>query len=132
LTDLFFKAAGGIVLAVIMCLVLAKQGKEMSVLLTVAVCSIVGISGIRLTEPVIQFMQTLQHSGNLNTELFSILLKVVGIGLITQIASTICADAGNASLGKILQYLACIVILCLCLPLMESLMALVETVLGNV
>ena len=132
MTDLFLKAVGGVILTVIMCLVLAKQGKEMSVLLTVAACSIVGIAAISLTEPIVQFMQTLQQSGGLNTELFSVLLKAIGIGLIAQIAATICADAGNASLGKVLQYLACTVILCLCLPLMENLMTLVETILGNV
>ena len=104
----------------------------MALLLTIVTCCLLGIAAISLAGPIIQFMEKLQLSGNIDAQLFTILLKSIGIGLVTQIAVTICADAGNTSLGKVLQYLACTVILCLCLPLMENLLTLVESILGNV
>lgn len=128
----FLKAAAGVLLAVIMVLALGKEGKQTALLLVLSVCAMVGILALDYFRPVVDFMQRLSTVGNLNGEMLETLLKVVGIGLIGEIAALVCADSGYASLGKVLQILSAALILRLALPLFEQLLDLLERVLGKV
>ncbi len=101
-------------------------------LLTTAACCMILISAAVYLEPVISFFGQLRHFADLNGEMVSILLKSVGIGLITEIAALICADVGNAALGKSLQIMATAVILWISLPLLSGLLELVGEILGEI
>lgn len=130
--DVFIKAAAGIFIAVILGLTLAKQGKDISLLLTVVVCCMVVTAAVTYLEPVIDFLERLQSIGQLNTEMFAILMKAAGIGLLTELMSLICTDAGNASLGKTLQILASAVILWMSIPMLNALVDLIDNILGAI
>lgn len=130
--DIFIKATAGILITVVLCLVLSKEKKDISILLVIAVCSMVAAVAIGYLQKVIDFIETLENVGNLNSELISILLKCVGIGLLSQITTMICTDSGNAALGKVLQILASAVVLWLCIPLFTQLLELVESIMGTV
>ena len=99
----FFRAATVVLLTVIMVLCLGSHGKQTAILLVLAVCG-----------------------------MLRILLKVVGIGLVGEIANLICCDTGNAALGKMLQILSTAVILRLSVPLLEQLLGLLEQIMGEV
>ena len=101
-------------------LTLAKQNKEITVLLTIGVCCMVVIAGIAFLKPVLDLLRQLESIGNLNSEIVQILFKVVGIGLVSEIASLICSDAGNASLGKALQMMGSMVILWMAIPAFQA------------
>lgn len=129
---LFLQAAAAVLLAVILALCLEKQGKDMALLLTAAVSVMVLAAGISYLQPVIRFIEQLQKMGNLNSNMVAVLLKIVGIGLLSEIASLVCADAGHAAVGKSLQILASCVILWLSLPVFEVLLDLIQGILGEV
>ena len=56
---------------------------------------------------------------------------MVGVGLISELVAGLCQDAGNGSLGKQVQLLGTAVILRLSLPLLETLLDLMERLLGE-
>lgn len=130
--DIFLKAVAGVLIALVICIVLAKQGKDMSLLLSILVCCMVVTAAITYLQPVIDFFRRLQSIGNLDSEIVSILMKAVGIGFLAEITSLICSDAGSASLGKGLQILATCVILWISIPLFNELIELIENILGAV
>lgn len=130
--EIFTKSAGGILIAILLCLVLSKQGKEFSLLLTVLVCCMVAAVAIGYLEPVVAFLKKLQIVGQLDSSLLEVVLRAVGIGVLSEITGLICADAGNAALGKSLQILACAVVLWMSIPLFTSLLELVEEILVSV
>ena len=130
--DLFIKITSAVLLSVIICLILAKNGADAVVLVTAAVCSMVILSAVSFLEPIVDFCNKLQEIGKLDNRVLSILLKAVGIGLISQICCLICTDAGNQTLGKYLQCVSTAVILWLALPLLEELVTLIDAVLGAV
>ena len=130
--NIALKVIAGVLVSSVLCLLLAKQGKEMSLLLTIAVCCMVLVTAGIFIQPIISFLQNLQSLGKLNTEMMSILLKAVGIGILSELVSYICTDMGNASLGKGLQVLSVAVILWLSLPLFQTLLDLLETILGTI
>ena len=128
--DIFIKATAGVLIAVVLCLVLSKEKKDISILLVIVVCSMVAAVAISYLQEIITFIHTLEKVGNLNSSLIKILLKCLGIGLLSQITSMICADSGNAALGKVLQILSSAVVLWLCIPLFTQLLELVENMMG--
>jgi stage III sporulation protein AD len=67
----------------------------------------------------------------LNLELLAVILKTVGIGMVGELAGLVCSDAGNAALAKTIQILTTAMILWLSIPLFESLLDLVQTILGE-
>ena len=127
--DTFLKATGCILASLIIYLVLAKQNLDFSLLLTVGVCIIVTIISVRYFEPVIELLDKLRSLGSLDNQSVSILLKTVGIALISEIVEHICQDAGNSSFAKTVQLLATGTILWLCVPMLTALITLLEEIL---
>ena len=130
--DVFIKTTSAILIAIVINLVLAKQGKELSILLTLVVCAMVSTIALEYLRDVIAFLEGIAHIGRLNHDVFLVLLKCVGIALLAEIAGAVCTDSGNGALGKVLHLLSSTVILWLSLPLFTELMNLIENVLGAV
>lgn len=128
----FFQAAAGVLIALIIGLVLSKQGKDWTIILTALVSCMVLAVAASFLEPILDFVRQLQAFSNLDGDMLAIILKAVGVGLIAEIAALICQDAGNAALGKGIQILASIVILWLALPLMQGLLELVQKIMGGI
>lgn len=129
--DTFWKAAAAVLLAVILVPAVAKTEKDISMLLTMAVCCLVAAAAFSYLEPVLDLLWELKTLGDLSGEMLGILMKAVGIGLVAEIAGMICADAGNGSLGKTLQILASAAILYLSIPLFQAFLTLVQEILGQ-
>lgn len=130
--EVFMKAVAGILIALILSFTLSGEGKHFALLLTVGVCACVGGIALSYMESSLTFIQQLQVRGDLNGDMLEILLKSVGIGLLSEITTLICTDAGNAALGKALQILSSAVILWLCIPMFRKLLELVEGILGKI
>jgi len=128
---LFWKAVAGSLVTVILALALGKQGKDMGLLLTMAICCMVCALALTFLEPVLEFLRELEALGDLQGDMLGILLKAVGIGLVADVAGMICADSGNSSLGKTLQLLGSTVILCISLPILRAMLELIQKILGE-
>ena len=130
--SIFLKATAGLLTALIFWIVLSKQSRDYSVLLTLAVCAMVVTISLGLLQPIIQFLQKLQSMVDLDNDLLSIVLKIVGIGLITELSTLICKDVGNESMGKALQILSTATVLWLSIPVFEKLLSLLDKILGTI
>ena len=129
---IYFRTIAGVLVAVILMLVLSKQGKDMSVLLGIAVCCMIFTVSVQFLRPIISFFDELKQLGDLDTELFEIIIKTVCLGLLGEITSLICNDSGNAALGKSIQILTVGVIVWLGLPMFRELISLISRILGSV
>jgi len=125
------RSAALVLLAVILTLVISRQSRDMSILLSLGVCVIVMISCVSFLSPIIEFIRELRRIGDLEQAFLGIMLKCVGVGLLSELAALICADAGENAMGKSLQILSGIVIVWLSLPLMKQVIVLLEEVLGH-
>ena len=130
--DVFFKVTAGILVATILCVVLSKQGADISILMTITVCCMVISAAFSYISPVLDFLKKLSEVGRLDGTLLNVLMKATGIGLISQIAGFVCSDAGNQSLAKALQIMTTAVIFYISLPLLEEMLSLIELVLGKI
>ena len=130
--DLYLKITAGILIASILCLVVSRHCKDLSLMLTLFVCAGALIAGVQFFKPVITFARKLTSVGNLDQEYLQILFKIIGIGMISQICGLVCSDAGNHSLAKVLQIVTTAVILCISIPLLDELLSLLVSFLGEI
>ena len=119
-------------LTVVLGIALSKQSKDIALILTMVVCCMILLAAVSYLQPVLGFIKRLQDMGQLDDKYGQILLKAVGIGLVTEFAVLICNDSGNSALGKSLQIAATVVVLWISLPLMESLLDLIERIMGGI
>ncbi len=127
----FLQATAAVLVASVLGLTLAKQNKEITMLLVIAVSSMVILMAISFLKPVMDLLKQLEFLGDLDGTMAQILLKVTGIGLVGEMAAMICTDSDNASLGKALHFLGNAVILWLSLPVFQSLLDLIQQILGD-
>ena len=130
--NIFFKAAAGILAALVVWLCISKYNKDISVIISLAVCAMVILSAMTFIRPIIDFLRKLQNTGNLDRELISVVLKVVGIAIIGELCTLVCKDAGNESMGKALQFLSASVAIWMAIPVFEKLLSLLDGILGSI
>ena len=128
--EFYWKAAAAVLIVLI--LGQAIPQKDLSLVLTMTACVLVGLLFITYLTPIIDFLKTLQKLGDIQGNMLEILLKVLGIGIVTQLTQLICKDSGNASLGQALNLLGTAVILWLSLPVFTALIEIIQKILGEV
>ena len=127
--DGFLKTAACVLITLVLYITIDKKAKDIAVVIGVAACIMIAIATVTYIQPVFSFFNQLQSIGKLDPESMSILLRCVGIGILAEIISLICTDAGNAALGKMTQFAAGLVVLWLSLPLFKKLIELIEGIL---
>lgn len=130
--DLFWKTLGAAFISTILVLVLERQSRDFSLLVTLAAAMMITIAGVRLLEPVVDFLGELEALGDLSGDMLLSLMKVFGIGMTGELAASVCSDAGNSSLGKGIRFLTNSAILYLSIPVFTSLTDLFLQLLGDV
>ena len=78
---------------------------------------------------VFEYFLSIFNKTNLNYELFSNMIKIIGVGFLTEFANGICVDTGNASIGEKVVIAGKILILCLALPIISSLLNVIIEIL---
>ena len=127
--DIFLKCIAGILIASILSTILSSNRKEFSVLLAVLVCALFGITALNYLSHILSYLKKIEMTSNLNGGFVAMLLKTVGISIVSDIAIMICNDSGNTALGKILNVLTTAVTLWVCMPLFTELLDLMENIL---
>lgn len=130
--NILIKASAGILIATILNLMLSKSAKEFAVLTTAVTCCIVATAVFAYFKPIFTFLDKLSLMGNIDNETIRVLFKAVGVSLLAEFTSLLCADSGNAAMGRLLQILASSVILWLSIPLFNSLIDLIGELLVKV
>ena len=129
--DMFLKTTGGILVAVVLTIAVGKREKDIALILSMVACCLTMISAGYFLRPVIDFLYGLEALGGISETGISVLLKIVGIGLVTEVCMMICRDGGNASLGKSLQIMGSAAMLYSAIPLFEMLLVVIQSVLGE-
>ena len=130
--DMLWKGLGVCLLTCILMLSVGKQDRDVSVLLGIAGCVGAAFIAMRYLEPVVGFLHRLGEIGSLDSGHMAVVIKAVGVGIITELASVVCSGAGNDGLGKTVQLLGTSVIIWLSIPVFEALLDLISSVLGEI
>ncbi len=129
---IFWKAIAGALITAVLAIVVGRSSKDSALLLSLSGCLLLGTALLHFLDPVIDFLKELKNFGNLRGDMLTVLLKALGISLVAEIAGSICTESGNASLGKLLNVLGYSVILWLSIPSFQSVLELINRILGGI
>ena len=115
-------------LTVIFANLLRKNNKELAVVLSLAACLMIGVILIQLAKPLVNFMEQLRSISGLDQALLAPLMKTISIGLLSQISSSVCADAGENAIAKLIDVCGGILSLYVALPLLEAVLEMMELI----
>ena len=101
------------VAAVIIIVTLKPKNAEVAVMLGIAACAVIIINLLGYASQITQKVSEIAAVSGISTGYIAVLLKVVGICLVTEFAANTCCDSGSSSLagsvtltGKILVTIA--------------------------
>lgn len=117
-----------ILVGVITCIatVILKNIKpELSLLVSLSGGIVILIMIINSLSAVISGFSTVVSKTNISTKLFSSVLKIVGIGYLTEFGANICNDSGNSSLADKILLGGKVIIMCFALPIVNSMLNVV-------
>lgn len=127
--EMFWKAIAVALLTMVIAIVVEKQNKEAAMVAVMAACSILAIITSGYLQEIVSFLQELATIGNLQNDHLGVLVKCVGVGIAAEVCAMICADSGYGSLGKSIQLMGPCVILWLSIPVMRSLLEIINSML---
>ena len=117
------------VVAVIVALTLRPKNAEIALMLTVACSVLILVALLSQARQIIGTVNSIVAASQINTGYIAILLKVVGICLLTEFAVNTCRDAGCQSLAGNVSLAGKLVVTVTALPLYTDIL---NTVIGLV
>ncbi|MCX4362521.1 MAG: stage III sporulation protein AD [Clostridia bacterium] len=124
-----FKIVGIAIVGCVCTLLLKNTQSQYAMLASLATGIIILIIALSSFSKVIMSFQAIIDKTGVNRELFSTLLKIIGIGYITEYSQSVCEDLECASIGKKVSFAGKIAIFLLALPIIENLINTVTEIL---
>ena len=120
----------GIAFVTTFAVVILRQTKpEIAAVVSVAGGIVVLLMFVDSLSTVLGGFTAIVNRTGIKSEIFSVLLKIIGIGFLTDFAAGICADAGNNSMAQKVTFAGKIIILVLALPIIDNLIQIIIGIL---
>ncbi len=116
--------------AVVMAALLKKNSTEYATLLSLITVIMILMLVLEKTMPLIEEIQRLADADLFGVEYIPVLLKSVGITILTQVTSNICKDSGQKALSYSVELAGRISILILCLPIITAILSYIHQILS--
>ena len=124
--DHYYRLSAIALIAAIMTLVIKKHSPELSLVLTLCACAVGAGIVLAYLEPLLSLAASLAERAELEDKLTAPLWKCLGLGLLTEISASICADAGQSALARLTELGGGLLCLVVSLPLLQAVLALIE------
>lgn len=120
------KCAGIAVAGAVLALTVRNMSGQFAALVALAAVVAVSMLALEFLKPVLAFAETLQDTAKLGQGVISPVMKTLAIGFVTETGKNLCEDAGEKTLGGVLQIAGGLGAFYVMLPLMQSVLELLE------
>lgn len=118
------------IIATILCKLMDKYDKIYSLLITLAVTTIVILLVFTYISPIMEMVHNLFTRSGLDYQYVEILFKALGICYVTQFAFDICKDSGENAMATQVELAGKVSLLILALPLFQALIEIVTKLIS--
>lgn len=122
--EIFKIVAVGILICVVT-LILKQVKPELSVTVVIAGSVILITYALSYFSTVFQVFGTIVNKTGIDQGLFTILLKLIGVGYLVEFGASICEDTGNSSIANKIVLCGKITIFIMAMPIITSLFQLI-------
>ena len=123
------KIIGIALLTTFAALMLKQTRPELAAVISLAGGVVVLLMFLGALSGVIGGITTLVNRTGIKSEVFSALLKIIGIGYLTEFAAGICTDAGNTGMAQKVIMAGKVLILVLAMPIVNNLIDVIVRLL---
>jgi len=106
-----------------------KNSPEISLLLVVAASCAVLMAAMSAISKITDFLRSLSEASGISPVSISIILKTIGIGIVSKLASDISRDSGQSALSASVELLGSAAALYTALPLMQAVMKMINSLI---
>lgn len=117
------------VVGTVLCIILRQHKPEFSLFVSLLVGMLILGAVISALQPVFESLNTLTEAVSLSSVYGQVLLKSLAVCFITQMASESCRDAGESAIASKLEMAGKAAVVVLALPLFESLVSMVTSLI---
>lgn len=110
-------------------LVVKQTKPEIAVFVGLAGSLLIFIEIIGMVSEVFVVFNSIVTKTGVSSELFGVLMKIIGVGYLTEFSASLCADSGNTSIADKIMLGGKIVILVLAIPIFISIINIVTGLL---
>ncbi|MCK9575008.1 MAG: SpoIIIAC/SpoIIIAD family protein [Clostridia bacterium] len=120
----------GVGIVTSICVLVVKQIKpEIAVVLGIAGSLVILVMVINMLSDVFNVFNIIVDKTGVSKDLFTAILKIIGVGYITEFGANVCLDSGSANIADKVLLGGKIVIMVLALPIITSLIEIIESIL---
>ncbi len=120
-----FKIIGVGLLTCVISIIIKQIKPEFNIIILLCGGIIILFMVLDQLRTVFDYFLTIFSKTNIDYSLFVSVLKVLGVGYLTEFANSICVDSGSASIGEKILIAGKIIIFCLALPIVTNLIDLI-------
>lgn len=124
-----FKILAIAVLTCVASLIVKQVKPDFASLVSLAGGVVILLLLINYISSILDVFRGLIDKANLSPTLFSSILKIIGIGYLTEFTANLCQDTGNSSLASKVGLAGKIIILFLALPIITNLLEVIMGIL---
>ena len=110
-------------------LVIKKNNPEASLLLTIATSAFSMYLAFDVVTSVVNFIRSLSETAEISPAVLAVVLKTVGVAVITKISSDVCRDAGQSGAASGVEFAGTVTAIYVSLPLMESVIRMLNSLI---
>lgn len=121
---------GGVAVSAALCAVMVRgTAKPFAVALSLLTAGVILALVLGAAGDVVAMAEDLQNMAGLSPAVVAPVLKVVGISILTHMASQVCKDAGEGGIAAATETAGTVLSLCTALPLLRAVLDTVEALL---
>ncbi len=111
--------------ATILVIILKQYRPEFSILISLIACVFIILFAFEKIQTIISMLNDLIIASGINKTFFEILIKITGIAYIVELASNLCADAGEKAIASKVEFAGKVLIVTMSVPIITT---LIETI----
>lgn len=127
--DLVYKIVAVALIGCIATIIVKPVRSDYAVLIALASGVIILAMLVNYLSSVFDALKLIINTTGISGNLYSLLLKIVGIGYLIEFTAGICADTGNSSLGDKVLLGGKIIILVMAMPIVTSILQIIMELL---
>lgn len=129
--DIIFKIVAIGLITCVATLIIKPIRTDFAILISIVGGLIILFMIINYLTGIFDTLQNIIGITNLNSSLYTLLLKIVGIGYLIEFTAGICNDTGNVSLGDKILLGGKIIIMVMALPIITSILEIIMELLPS-
>lgn len=122
---ILIKVAAIAVAGTVLSLVIKKNSPEMALMLTISLALVALYLAFDTIKEVTQFITSLADMAQISPAVLTVVIKAVGISVVSKLSSDVCRDAGQTSVASGVELVGAFTALYISLPLFKTVLSMI-------